>query len=154
MILARPFTGGRVPDAAKCLAGGSAILAVATLGVIVIGRGDVVAGLARLSGQGVSVSPAYSDVGEGARGEVRQFNLRVENRTGRTLVLTGGSSNCSCAVTDGMPLSVPPATVVLVPVAVRFTGTKGLFQAEYFLFTDNPEHLKLTARFGGRVVER
>ena len=66
------------------------------------------AALAYFRGERLSVRPALVDVGEGAPGETRVSAVELVNRTDHEIRIVGGTFDCSCAVTDDLPVTIPP----------------------------------------------
>jgi hypothetical protein len=82
----------------------SNITSVVAAFVVLVGAasfcfGSVGGAIAYLRGEPVSVSPRFVDVGTGAPGEVKIFQVEVTNWTGKPVRLIGGTNDCSCNLT-------------------------------------------------------
>ena len=132
-------------------------LAAGAAGVVIGGgyllwKDDLDAALAQLRGEAVTVEPAVTDVGEGTAGEKRTFSVQLNNRSAKTVRILGGTTTCSCIVTEDLPVTIAPNQSRELKVQIRFRGSPGRFQHRFHLYTDSPEMPWVGARFRGRVV--
>jgi hypothetical protein len=108
--------------------------------------------VARLRGEVVILPNGDADVGVASGGEVRVFEVRVENLTDSDVRLVGGTSNCACVATDDLPLTIPAGGATDVHVRVKFTGEPGRFRHTFHWYTDAPAQPRLGGRVTGRVA--
>lgn len=139
-------------DAITIASGVVAILGVGLGGILLAGvhPGDF---LARARGELVSVDPPVTDMGTDVSGQAHRFTVRLQNHTDHTVKIVGGTANCSCLATGDLPISIPPGESAPITVTGSFKGTTGLFQNEFYLYTDDEKHHRVLARFKGRIIE-
>jgi methylamine utilization protein MauE/uncharacterized protein DUF1573 len=135
-----------------------AFIGGAVFGLFVLGSslmfGSVESAVAHLRGERVSIRPTVLDAGSGPIGDVRTIEIEVVNRTERAVRLIGGTSDCSCIVTQDLPITLAPGATVPVPFTLRFTGSPGLFTRTVELFTDDPEAPNVRVRVAGVCTPR
>lgn len=136
----------------KVLAG-TAIALVVVAGSFIAMVPDPVATFYRLRGESLTVEPECFDLGKGAKGQCRAFQISVTNHTGHPIRLVGGTDSCPCVVIDELPLTIAPGASVELPLRARFAGTPGEFRQQYVIYTDDDYQPEVVARFRGRVVE-
>ena len=139
-------------DAITITAGVSAILFVCLGGILLAGvrPGDF---LARVRGESISVDPPVTDMGAETAGQVRRFTVSLRNHTDHTVKVVGGTANCSCMATGDLPVEIPPGDSAPITVSASFKGTSGMFQNEFYLYTDDERQNRVPARFKGRIIE-
>jgi hypothetical protein len=142
----------RWQGAAWTLAGTVLLLLLAAAWLVLQG-GSPAAALARLRGETVSVDPAATDLGRGERGEKRTFPVTLTNNTNRVIRVVGGTSDCSCVATDGLPVDLEPGAAHAIDVRVTFRGSAGRFQNRFVLHTGDDKLKTLLIHFAGRVTE-
>jgi hypothetical protein len=136
------------------------VLAWLVTGLIVIVAGTVVAhgGIApawfALLGDPVSVYPPVTDLGHAVRGTNREFTVTLHNHLPRQVRILGGTSDCSCAAAEDMPVTLPPGGMATVRVKGAFKGAPGSFVREFVFYTDQGLGHNATARFRGRVLAK
>lgn len=161
--LCRPsFRGGqaenkiashRLREVITIAGGAAATLTLFLGGFLLAGGGRPADFLARIRGERLTVAPPVTDMGSDAAGQEHRFTVRLHNHTDDTINIVGGTTSCSCVVTDDLPISIPPGASVPVTVRIRFKGTPGLLQQEFVFYTDEKEQDRVMARFKGRIVE-
>ncbi len=98
--------------------GVSAIVAsLAGIGTWVYGSPEVA--LAHLRGELVVVTPEYVDCGSGKPGEILEANVAVHNWDDQWVRVYGGTSDCSCITTKGLPVTIPPRGSLVIPVILK-----------------------------------
>ncbi len=132
---------------------GVALLFVASFSGLYLIDPSPEAALAYLRGESMTVEPSVVDVGDGTRGEVRLFPVRVRNHTSRSICVIGGRVGCRCITTDELPVTVPPKAVCSFRCEFEFRGAAGKFQHSFVLLTDDENQPEVISRIGGRVVE-
>lgn len=133
-----------------CWAG--AILAVCLGGVLLAGGSSPGDFLARIRGERISVEPPVTDMGSDIAGQRRKFTVRIHNHTSRPVKIVGGTAGCSCVATDDLPVLIPPGSSATVTVRARFKGTTGMFQYEFYFYTDEERQKRVPARFKGQII--
>lgn len=116
---------------------GAALLLAALAGVAQVAFGSTDAAWAFLRGERLSVRPRVVDIGTGVLGEFRNGTVELVNRTDSAIRVVGGTSTCSCIVTEDLPLTIPGGAASTVRVFVRFVGSEGRFRQVATLHTDN-----------------
>jgi hypothetical protein len=115
--------------------------------------GSPAAALARLRGELITVTPGYVDFGSGQPGDVLEATVEVTNWTDRPIRLIGGTSDCSCVATTGLPITLQPGETrtILVHLKIR-QSQPGAFTriAELWADYDNPRTI-IRFRVGCRV---
>jgi hypothetical protein len=142
----------RLGEALSIVGWAVVILMICLVGVLIAGGSPPADFLARVRGDRITVEPPVADMGSDVAGQQREFTVHLYNHTDHTVRIVGGTTDCPCIVTGDLPVSIPPGGSVPVTVHARFKGTPGLFQQEFFFYTDDKELDKVVARFGGRVV--
>jgi hypothetical protein len=99
--------------------------------------GSPEAALARLRGESITVNPGYLDFGIGQPGSGLEATVEVRNWTDHPVRLLGGTSDCSCVTTTGLPIIIPPRDSVSIPLWLKVRQSQpGLFTREAQLWTD------------------
>lgn len=139
-------------DAITIASGVVAILGVGLGGILLAGvhPGDF---LARARGELVSVDPPVTDMGTDVAGQAHRFTVRLQNHSDRPIKIVGGTASCSCLATGDLPISIPPGESAPITVTGSFKGTTGLFQNEFYFYTDEERQHRVLARFKGRIIE-
>ena len=109
--------------------------------------------LAFLRGERVSAEPSSIDLGEARAGERREVGVRLLNRADHPIRIIGGTSDCSCIATTGLPIAIPSAESRLVMVQVKFAGAPGVFSRTAVLFTNDELQKKVVLRLAGKVTK-
>jgi hypothetical protein len=150
------------PRAAESAALPQGLLAAGATAVVLLGLlaaagtaayGSPEAAVARLRGDPLLVTPGYLHFGDGPAGETLASEVRVSNLTDRPVRLIGGTSDCSCATTASLPLTLPPHGEEVVAVRLKLPATAGTFTRTAELWTDCEAQRTVRLQFGGRVVE-
>lgn len=131
--------------------GVSAIIASATgIGAWVYGSPE--AALARLRGEALTVDRGFIDCGAGKPGETLEASIVVRNWTDHPVRIYGGTSDCSCVATKGLPLTIPAGGAAVVPVRMRVPqSVPGAFTRRAELITDCKEQPVIRLRLGCHV---
>lgn len=135
--------------------GGSTVIAAATFlgllaGASILSFGSADAALAFFRGERLTVEPRLVDVGEGSTGENREVSVQVRNWTAKPIRIVGGTADCSCAVTDDLPLTVPSGEGRLLTVRVRLPDKPGIFTRKVWLRTDHEQASVVVFRLTGQ----
>lgn len=140
-------------EALTIAGGASAILAVCLGGVLLAAGNRPGDFLARVRGERISVDPPVTDMGSDVAGQTRRFSVRLHNHTDRPVKIVGGTANCSCLATGDLPVSIPSGESKPVEVVAAFKGSTGLFQHEFYFYTDEERQRHVLARFKGQIIE-
>lgn len=112
---------------------------------------DPMAMIARLRGETLSVQPIVTQLGEGYAGEQRVFQVTLKNNSDKPIKVVGGTTSCSCIVTQDMPVTIPANDKLNITVRINFSGSPGAFTHRFALYSDSDERLTI-ARFAGNVI--
>ncbi len=130
-------------------------LTTGSLGLIVFGftilTDDPWAALAKLRGETLTVSPANTQLCEGAAGEYRTFQIALRNYSNKAIKVVGGTTSCACIATQDLPITIPAGGSESIKVKIKYSGSPGKFAHRFVLYSDSDERL-ITARFSGAVV--
>lgn len=131
--------------------------AILALLVILLGLGSwwfgsPQAALAHLRGEHVSVTPGLVNVGQGSPGEVCRATVEVSNWTDAPVRLIGGISDCSCVLTDDLPLTIPPGEVRSVTVQVKLPASTGAFSKTAAFLVGDQQLGVVPFRVTGRIL--
>jgi hypothetical protein len=158
---AGPFAGGlgnththrenSVPARLAWSLGTAAILLAAGMGLLIWQAGSADAALAQLRGDVLTVHPTLIDLGRQAPGTVREAVIEIRNHAAVPVRLVGGTTDCGCATTRDMPLTVPPGGTATLRLTVRFGKQAGRFQRGYWLWTDSRAQPQVISWFTGVV---
>ena len=107
--------------------------------------------VAYLRGDRILVSPQNPNVGEGQDGETKQTLIRLRNLTGRPLVITGGSTSCTCVYKERYPIRLDTGKSFEMTVSVRLSDRPGMFPQLLVLYTDDAKQPEIPLRIVGRV---
>jgi hypothetical protein len=107
-----------------------------------------------LSGRRIAIEPAISSAGKGQPGDDGSFSIRVHNQDDHPITLVGGTTSCSCAVIEDLPITIPAHGHCIIKVKMRFSGSPGLFQHRFIVYTDDQKQPSLVAKFTGEVIQR
>jgi hypothetical protein len=127
----RPFARG----AGALLLGSGVVLLVAG-GVAVLVFGSVDAAFARLTGDFLPAEPEHVDFGSGSPGQLLHAHVTLRNRTGQPIRLIGGTSDCTCITTEGLPVIISPGESRSIPIRVVVPKSSGVFTRMVELWTD------------------
>jgi hypothetical protein len=130
-------------SAALLLAGGFSLLAWQA--------GSLDAALAQVRGDVLTISPTLADLGLQAPGALREVSIAIHNHDAVPVRIVGGTTDCGCATTQDLPITVPPGGSATIRLRVRFGGQAGRFQRGYWLWTDARTQPQLIAWFTGVV---
>lgn len=90
----------------------------------------------RLRGSTVTLHPLVSDLGNQLGGTEVLSSVVVTNNGSKPLRIAGGTSDCSCIVTDNLPLTLAPGEKIELEIRVNVPETVGAFNRPAFLWTD------------------
>jgi hypothetical protein len=128
--------------------GGLVMMAAVAVGLY----GGIGPAWASLLGDVVTAEPAVSDLGERPDGAPARFAVTLRNHLARPIRVLGGTSDCSCAAAEDLPVTLPPFGSAQVHVAGAFKGKPGPFLREFVFYTDAGSGHHVTARFRGSVL--
>jgi len=126
------------------------LLSLIALGFTLI-TGDPWAALARLRGETLAVIPAVTQLGEGAAGESRTFQVQLRNNSNKPIRVVGGTTSCPCIATQDLPITIPVGGIESIHVTIKFSGSSGKFAHRFVLYSDTNTWLSV-ARFSGSVL--
>lgn len=133
---------------------GVAVLLAAVAGAGTLAFGSLDAAIAKLRGEPLGVTPAVLDFGHGKPGESLSTSVTVRNYTTEPVRLIGGTSDCSCLVTQDLPTTIPPSESVSITVRLKVPGgTPGQMTRRVEVFTDCPGRRTLVLTATCRVME-
>jgi hypothetical protein len=143
----------RIREVLTIVGGAVVILTICLAGVLMAGGsrpGDL---LARMRGDRLTVEPPVTDMGSDVAGQTRRFTVRLHNHLNRAVKIVGGTANCSCLATDDLPILIPPGESRPITVFGAFKGSPGLFQQEFYFYTDDKDQDRVLARIKGRIID-
>lgn len=109
--------------------------------------------LAYLRGERISIQPTLVNIGQGEAGEIRQIKIKVVNWSAQPIRVIGGSSDCSCNATGGLPLTIPPNDSRPIELQMAFSKSPGIFTRKVWLLADDNGQRKIGFRLTGQVIE-
>jgi len=117
--------------------------------------GTPAAALARLRGEIISISPSHVDFGDGEPSTAIGSNVQVTNWSDRPIRLIGGTRDCNCNLTIGLPATILPRTSMSIPILLKTPQTApGEFTREAEFWTDHDSARKIHLTLGCRVRAR
>jgi Protein of unknown function (DUF1573) len=131
---------------------GGIVLSLLVLGAMSVVYRDPSAALAKLRGKSVEVTPLVLDIGKQPGGSEVVSSVRVANRSTVAVRIVGGSSDCSCIVTEKLPRTLQPGEEADLPVRVKLPKAVGAFHRQAYLWTDADER-KLAFEITGVMTE-
>lgn len=139
------------PVAYFVLAVGGIVAGSVSIGAWVYGSPAAV--LARLRGELVVVRPEYVDFGTGKPGERIEAVIEVHNWSENSVWIYGGTSDCSCVATKGLPVTISPGESRRIPVILKVPRSAAGAFTRYaeLLFSDGEKQRKLRLRAGCQV---
>jgi hypothetical protein len=135
------------------VAGGAVVILLMIVGLFVLLADDPTDTLARLRGEGLTISPSVADVGVGGAREIHDVTYQLRNHTDHEIRVIGSKADCRCMTTRDLPITIPPRETRVIGIGAKFGGTPGSFQHEFVLYIDDREQGVVVGRFIGRVVE-
>ena len=109
--------------------------------------------LAKLRGQPFEASPSVLDFGSDVAGVTIQRTITVKNYKNSPLRLVGGTSDCSCLVTQDLPITIPENSEAEVTIKLRLpAGKEGEMARLVEIYTDDPAAPKISLRAVARVL--
>jgi hypothetical protein len=117
------------------------LLSVGIMLAVLMGIGALIYGSparvwARLRDESLEVTPEFVDCGEGKRGEKLKGTVRVHNETDEPVLIYGGTTDCSCVTTSGLPLTILPNESVEILLWLRVPkSTPGVYTRRVELMT-------------------
>lgn len=135
-----------------CFVLGVGVMLAALMGIGAWVYGSPARALARLRDESLDVASEYIDCGEGKPGEKLKGIVRVRNWTDEPVLIYGGTSDCSCVATSGLPVTIPPNEVQEIPLLLRVPQSKpGMFTRRVELKTNCKQQRTIKLRIGCRV---
>jgi hypothetical protein len=124
---------------------------ITATGATVYGTPD--AALRRLRGDEILIVPSTLDFREGRAGDGRQASLDVYNYSSQPVRIVGGTSDCSCVLTEDIPATIGPGEKHTVSVRFRFPDhTSGFLMRKAWLMTDDDRQRFVELALMARVV--
>jgi hypothetical protein len=127
------------------------LLALTAIGSFVYG--SPAAALAKLRGESLTVEPSYVDFGNGKPGDVLEATVTVYNWTDQPVTLIGGTSDCSCVVTNDLPATIASGKAIPARVRLRVPSSSGWLVRSAELWTDLNEQRIVRFSVGCRSIE-
>src|SRR5262249_25188744 len=110
--------------------------------------------IALLRGERISARPRLVRLGDVLPNEERQSTIEVVNHSDIPIRIVGGTSDCSCVLTDDLPTTIPARDGRSLRVRVRFGRLPGIFTRKVTLYTEG-EHIGIIAFYvSGEIIER
>lgn len=135
-----------------CFVLGVGVMLAALMGIGAWVYGSPARALARLRDESLDVASEYIDCGDGKPGEKLKGIICVRNWMDEPVLIYGGTSDCSCVTTSGLPVTIPPNEVQEIPVLLRVPQSKpGLFTRRVELKTNCMQKRTIKLRIGCRV---
>jgi hypothetical protein len=135
-----------------CFVLGVGVMLAALMGIGAWVYGSPARALARLRDESLDVASEYIDCGDGKPGEKLKGIIRVRNWMDEPVLIYGGTSDCSCVVTSGLPVAIPPNEVQEIPLLLRVPQSKpGIFTRRVELKTNCKQKRTIKLRIGCRV---
>jgi hypothetical protein len=133
------------------LAGAAAVTGATLLGLAALTFGSADAALASLRREPLSIRPRPVDVGLGQPNQLVETQVQIANHADCPVRIIGGTSDCSCVVTDDLPIALDPNEVRSLTVRIRLARTPGFFAHKAVLWTDNDQQRFIVLTLTGRV---
>lgn len=135
-----------------CFMLGVAVMLAGLMGIGAWIYGSPAKAWARLRDESLDAAPEYVDCGEGKPREKIKGIVRVRNWTDDPVLIYGGTTDCSCGLTIGLPVAIPPNEVREIPVLFRVPQSKpGMFTRKIELKTNCKQKRSIAFRIGCRV---
>jgi hypothetical protein len=135
-----------------CFLLGIGVMLAALMGIGLWVYGSPAVAWARLQGESLTIAPEYVNCGSGKPGEQLDAMVRVNNWTDDPVLIYGGTSDCSCVTTIGLPLTIPPNGTQEIPLRLRVPQSKpGMFTRHAELVTDCKQKRTIELRIGCTV---
>ncbi len=110
------------------------------------------AALAWLRGEQITLDQSYIDFGIGEPGDTLRAVVQVRNWSNRPIQLVGGTSDCSCITTKGLPVTILPKRSASVPIQMRVKGSRpGIVTQVAELWTDDEKQGAVRLRLSCQV---
>jgi hypothetical protein len=160
LLLSRPMSLATLPDATRSGTFRRLLNAGLTgIGVILVGSPLVLAAAAELTprlfdNRVLRPQSAIVDAGEEPTETFKVIKVQLRNHSSAPVTVLGGTRLCGCDVTKRLPLTIPPAEIVEVPVRVFFGSQPGRFTREMTFYTDSPANPDLHVKYSGVITER
>ena len=110
--------------------------------------------IAAVRGEPLVIEPSLSEVGDLPLGESRDFRVNVRNHGTRMVRIIGGSSDCSCIATEGLPIDLPPRSSRMLTIRLKSKRPTGPFSRSFILRTDDSAQPEIAARVTAQLVEQ
>lgn len=123
-------------------------LSVFALGIFHVFQIDPAIAFAKLNGRTAVVYPVVLDLGQQKAGKEVHSSIKVSNLGVEPIYIAGGSSDCTCIVTDNLPCHLPGGKDIDLPIRIKLPDATGSFQRQAFLWTD-AYHRKLSFKITG-----
>jgi hypothetical protein len=131
---------------------GVGVMLAALIGIGIWVYGSPARAWARLQDESLDVSPEYVDCGSGKPGEKLEGKVRVRNWLDEPVLIYGGTSDCSCVTTSGLPLTIPPNGIQEIPLSLRVPQSNpGIYTRQVELRTNCKQNRTIKLRIGCRV---
>jgi hypothetical protein len=128
-------------------------MAFAALGGVAVWiYGSPAAALARLRDEALTADPRYLDFGTGRAGMALDASVEVHNWTDRPVRVIGGTSDCTCVTTIGLPTTIAAGESRILPLRLGLRdATPGVFTRQVELWTDCKRQRVIHLLIGCRI---
>ncbi len=90
-------------------------------------------------------------LGDVVPGQVVDFDVPVVNRSAAAVTLVGGSADCDCVATEGLPAGVPAGGRAAARARLVVVDAPGRFRRTIYIYTDGRPG-RLACEVTGRVL--
>jgi hypothetical protein len=94
------------------------------------------------------------DLGDVSVGQDQRVTVELTNWSDRPVRIFGGSTDCSCDVTEDLPLAIPAGETKNLTIIVKLPTAQGFFTRKALLRTDCDGARDLVIQVSGRIVEK
>ncbi len=102
-------------------------------------------------GRDISIEPACLEAGGHYKGETKEYEVAIINRSNQPVKIIGSTSPCSCFSTLSLPITVPAHGKERIKILVKFVGSNGVFGKSYALYTTSNVPMA-SGRISGKVL--
>lgn len=107
--------------------GGVVTILGAMLGAGYYAAGSLHGAFALLRGETIGIAPDLVDVGAGSPNEFKLPQVAMTNWTNESVLVIGGTEDCSCSVVRELPIELGPYETKSITIQVRLPRMPGIF---------------------------
>ena len=115
--------------------------------------GTIGSALAYLGGDRLLVDSRSKSFGAVELGKRASVDFRFANKARTKIRLLGATSSCTCALPEGLPVTVPAGAACLVKVPVRAKGKAGHVTEKIRFYVDCPQQPVVDVTVSGDVLD-